>query len=357
MAQITGSSSIDDLLAARFQSVADFDEDNIREVLDRDLAAHNAIMMDLVGGLCEITVDRQRIYGSSVDGDMQEVDEFGNAPTQRSRQGSTVAFPLRLYQFPLGWTKRHLAKATPADLAESTLAAEKAHRRVVEREIRKAIFLSSNSTFRDHLVDDVDLAVRAFVNADGNPIPNSPIDGTPFVAGSHTHYDANATLTTAVVDALIEDVMEHSLSADIKIAIHRTNEAAWRALTGFIPYADQRIEVFRVTGTGNDVPFDRLDQTRFVNRAIGIYGAAEVWVKSWSVANYAFCWDDAGPRPLAFRQDTAETLQGLQLSDEAMVHPLQINTMEAMLGVGVWERTNGAVLQFNNATYQNPTIT
>lgn len=357
MALTTGTSDISTLLAARFQSVAEYGYDNIIEVLRRDLAAHNRIMVELVQGLCEVTTDRQRIYGSSVDGEMQEVDEYGQASTQRPTQGSTVAFPLRKFQFPMGFTKRWLAKHTPADLAEVVLAAEKAHRRRVEREIKLAFFQKTNYTFQDHLVDNVSLAVKRLINADGAPIPNAPQDGASFNAATHDHYTANATLTTGAVDALIENVQEHSLGADIKIGINRTNEAAWRALTGFVPYADSRLQVFR-NSTNPDVPFVRLDQSVTVNRAIGLYGAAEVLVKSWVPASYAACWDNGWSKPLAFRQDTVAEFQGLQMVHENdSAHPLLVQFAEAMFGVGVWERTAMACLYFAGGTWTDPTIT
>lgn len=356
MATVTGTSDISVLLAARFQSVADFGLDNITEVLNRDLDAHNRIMVELVGGLCEVTTDRQRIYGSSVDGELQEVDEYGQAPSQTPTQGSTVAFPLRKYQFNLGWTTRWMAKATPADVAEKVLAAQKAHRRRVERQIRRAIFQKANFTFKDHLVDNVDLAVKKFLNADGAPIPNSPQDGASFAAATHDHYNFSAALDNAAVDALIEDVLEHSLGADIKIGINRADEQAWRALTQFVPYSDSRLEVFR-NSTASDVPFVRLDQSVSVNRAIGLFGAAEVLVKSWVPALYAACWDNGWAKPLAFRQDDVEQFQGLSIAADQDEHPLRAQFMEAMFGVGVWERTAMAVLFFNDTSYTDPVIT
>lgn len=329
--------------------------DNIIEVLNRDLAAHNRIMIELVSGLCEVTTDRQRIYGSSVSGEMQEVDEYGQAATQRSTQGSTVAFPLRKFQYPLGFTRRWLAMNTPADLAEVFLAAQKAHRRRVERQIKRAFFLKTNYTFQDHLVDNVDLGVKRLINADGAPIPNGPQDGEVFDGAVHDHYTAEATLSTGGVDILIDNVIEHSLGADIKIGINRTDEADWRALTGFVPYADSRLEVFR-NSTSPDVPFVRLDQSVTVNRAIGLYNAAEVLVKSWVPATYAACWDNGWSKPLAFRQDQVATFQGLQMVAEETSHPLLAQYMEAFFGVGVWERTAMACLFFANATWVDPTI-
>lgn len=351
MALRIGIADIGSLLAARFTSVADFGIENIVPVLQRELEAHNVMMADMVSSFCDVSTDRQRLYGAGQGGSMVEVDEYGASPTQRGRGGSTVGFPLRKFQYNLGWTKTWMQRKTPADMAEMTIAAEKAHRQVVVRTIKRAIFTSTNYTFVDHLIDNVSLAVKAFVNADSADIPSGP-NGEAFTAATHTHYDGEASLTAAFVTALINNVVEHGHGGMVRLAISRTDETAFRALTGFTAYADPRL-VYVAT----DQPQKNQDLSRLDNRAIGIFGAAEVWVKPWAIANYIFAWDEAGPKPLVFRQDNSEAMQGLRIAAELDSHPLHAQFMEADFGIGVWNRTNGAVLYFANATYADPTIT
>lgn len=346
----TGTHDISQLLATRFQSVVEYGVDRIATVLQNDLAAHNAIMTDMVSGLCEVTTDRQRRYGESRSAQMVEVDEYGRSATQRTRGGSTVGFPLRLFQYALGWTEKWMQNRTPADMAEAMLTAQKAHRRQIYQEIQRAVFGSTNYAFTDHLVDNVDLAVKRLVNADSMAIPDGP-NGETFNAATHTHYDANASLTTTVASALIDDVTEHGHTDSVKVVIARANEAAWKALTGFEAYQDPRM-IFRAT----DTPAQTLDITKIDNRAIGLYGGAEVWVKPWGIANYAFAWDSMGPKPLAFRQRAATALQGLRIASTISTFPLTAEYMEAEFGIGVWERTNGAVLYFGGGSYAVPTI-
>jgi len=347
----TGTLDISSLLDVTFQSVAEYGLSNIEEILRDDLEAHNAIAEDMVGNLCEISTDRQRKYGASVEGEMVEVDEYGQAPTQRNAVGSTVGFPLRKFQYNLGWTSEWFKRHTPADMAKAVIGAQKAHLKRLQTDIKKAIFLSSNYTFTDHLVDNVDLAVKRLVNADSMAIPNGP-NGETFTASTHTHYNANATLTTTVATELIDDVVEHGHGSMVRVAINRANEAAWKALTGFQAYVDPRI-VYRAS----DTPGQTLDITRLDNRAIGLFGAAEVWVKPWVPANYSFAWDAGDPnKPLVFRQDMPEDFRGLRVAASLESHPLYAEFMEAYFGIAVWTRTNGAVLQFNNATYQDPSL-
>src|SRR4051794_28385825 len=131
MAGRVGTHGIETLLAARFTSAARFGLNNIAVILARDLDVHNTLMQQMLEDFCDVTGDRQRIYGTSDSGVMYSVDEFGRAPTQRPSIGVTVGFPLKLWQYALGWTRKWLQTHTPADMAIAQQAAQKAHRRKV----------------------------------------------------------------------------------------------------------------------------------------------------------------------------------------------------------------------------------
>ena len=113
----TGTLGIDDLLANKFQSVAAYGESTVAEVLQTDLANHNVIMRDMMSEYCDNTTDRQRIQGTSQTGEMIEADEFSRGPTQREVPGQTVGFPLKRYQYAIGWTRDYMLTRTPADIA------------------------------------------------------------------------------------------------------------------------------------------------------------------------------------------------------------------------------------------------
>jgi hypothetical protein len=349
----TGTYDISSLLSVRHQVVPEFGMDKVQTVLEADVAAHNQLTLDMVSNLAEPTTDLLRRYGESIDGEMVEVDEYGRSNTQRAAPGSTVGFPLRLFQFAIGWTRKWLETHTPADMATATQNAEKAHLRRVQREIRRALYLSSNFTFTDFLVDKVDLPVKRLLNADGMAIPNGP-NGETFDAATHTHYLARAggSLAASDVTGTINHVVEHGHGGAVKIAINKADETTWRALTGFVAYPDPRL-IYRAT----DTPGQTLDISRLDNRAIGIIGAAELWVKPWAITNYAAVWDANAPeKPLAFRQRTATSLQGLRIAGEITTFPLQAQYMEAEFGFGVWNRSAAAILYYGDTTYADPTI-
>jgi hypothetical protein len=349
----TGTYDLSSLLAQRFVSAAEFGLETIQQVLAADLAAHNLIMSQMLGELCDVTADLQRIYGTSSDGEMIEVDEYGRAPTQRALPGASVGFPLRLFQFNVGWTRKWFETKTPADMAIAVQSAEMAHKRAIEREIKRALFMSANYTFSDILDKKVDLYVKRLVNADSAKIPNGP-NGETYDGATHTHYTFEAGLTAANLKASIDTVVEHGFGNSVKTVISRTDEATVRALNGFVAYTDARI-VVASTATSTVA---KLDTTRLDNRAIGVFEGSEIWVKPWGVANYAFTYDAQSPaKTLAFRQRAAGTLQGLRIAAEIDTYPLQAQYMEAEFGVGVWTRTNGAIHYFNSgAAYADPTI-
>jgi hypothetical protein len=355
MAPQVGTYTLADLIAVRFQSINEFGENTVADVLRADLAAHNAIVTEMVADLAMLTTDTQAVYGSGAVGQMVEVDEFGRSETQKVAPGSTVAFPLRLFQYGIGWTRKFLQNATPADLAQAQLAAEEAHRREIRYQIKNAIFGPTNYTFTDYLVNNVSLGVKRFVNADSAAIPDAP-DGSTFTASSHTHYDGAASLTTTVLDAAITDLIEHGHGARVMVAIHYSDAATFEALTGFVKAIPQYVQVpaYNVT-----TPATRTDLGNQYNRLVGYYGAAEVWVKPWAVDNYMFLWDAGSTqKPLAFRQRAGgDPVQGLQLAAELDAYPLRADYYEAEFGIGVWTRTNGVAVRFDNGTYAAPTLT
>jgi len=350
----TGTYSVADLLDTRFQSltVAQFGMDTIEEIAQADLEAHNAIVNDMLGDLAEVTEDLLRVSGSSLSGDMSEVDEYGQAPTQKSSPGQTVGFPLRSFQFNVGWTRRYFMKATVRDWAIMTDSAEKAHLRAIQRGIKRAIFGGTNYTFVDFLNHKVSLPVKSFYNADGTHIPDGP-NGEVFNGATHTHYLASATLTTTAMDSLISTVLEHNFGNKMIVAFSHLDESTVRGLSNFMPATDPRL-IIAITQTRPEQP---LDVSRLDNRMIGYYGAAEIWVKPWMIQNYAFASDILnGLKPLVFREDNGGAPKGLYVAAELEDYRLYAKMMQAEFGVGVWNRGNGAILQFNNASYSAPTI-
>jgi hypothetical protein len=135
-------------------------------------------------------------------------------------------------------------------------------------------------------------------------------------------------------------------------AVNFADVATVTALTGFVAATQQGV----VQATSVATTVEGTNAANQYNRFLGMYGASEVWVKPWAIANYAFTWDAADPvKSLAIRQDNVAN-QGLRIAAELDLYPLRADYYEADFGIGVWSRTNGAVLYFASGTYASPTI-
>jgi hypothetical protein len=350
MATNYGTLSVSDLLATTSQSVIQFGEDDVFNAIAADLAVHNARTNEMMGALVDITTDRRRRYGGVDQMEMVDLDEYGTPDAQKVSAGDTMDFPLGAAGIAVQWTLKYLKNNTPAELAAQYVAVRSADIRNLERALKRAIFTPTNRTVVDRLTDRTSLSVKALVNADGADVPLGP-EGTSFDGSTHTHYLGTSSFVAADLTALIDTVIEHHNLGTPMVYINRAQEAAVRAFTGFTAYLDARLVA---TNTVNQAR-GTLDQMNPNNRAIGLFGAAEVWVKPWIPANYAFAWVSNNPaRPIVMR--VRNIGDGLDLTADDESHPLRAQVMEREFGFGAWNRTNGAALRTNNATYAAPTF-
>lgn len=349
-----GTLTVADLLStARVgDSVMEVGEDRTFEAISNYLAAHNAILNQQLMGFVERTTDRIVGVGGTDTMTMQELDEFGTADAQKVTAGDTLGFPLRLYGIALQWTRKWLENHTPAELVAQVEAAATADNLNVQKQIKRALFLSANYTFTDKLVDRMSIPVKRLLNADSFPIPVGP-NGETFTASSHTHYIARvSTLAASDISALITTVQEHYNSGQVQLFINQASESAVRGFTSnFTAYVDARI----IPASTAQVARGALDQSNVYNRAIGVFDAAEVWVKPWVPANYMFAWVQGQAAPVVMRERRAGS-GDFMLDFEDEVHPLRARHLGREFGMGIRNRVNGAVLYTGGTSYTDPTL-
>lgn len=351
-------STLDTLAAGTTVSLAQFGEDRAFEQIQATLDAHNAQLRDAMGTLVEMTTDRLRRYGGTDSMDMAELDQFGTPDAQKVSAGATVGFPLRLYGRSVQWTRKYFQNVTAAEFAAQFLALTDADVKLVQRELKRAFFTATNNTtYKDVLLDNVTLALRRLVNADSEPIPLGP-NGESFTASSHTHYlyTASTSLAAADVTALILAVAEHYAMGVVRVYINAAQEAAMRALTGFTAITP----TFVTPATSAAAIVQNYDTRNLGNRLIGYFGSnyAEAWVKPWIPAGYLFAYVDGAPAPLVMRERRAGS-GGMQIVADDEQYPLRARTVEREFGMGVWNRTNGAVLMIDSGSagaYVSPSI-
>jgi hypothetical protein len=347
-----GTLSTLDTLASIRQSVIAFGEDRAWQSISAALDSHNAQFNEMLGTLVDRTSDARRSYGTGDVKVMDELDQWGQSDAQKISAAQTVDFPLRRYGNSLQWTRQWMISNTVEQLAAEVSGIMDADRSNLLRQVKRAVYIPTNTTFIDKLgvPANVSLAVKAFANNDGSGYPVGP-NGEVF-ATSHQHYLANATLTATVATNLVTAVQEHYNSGTPVIVINSADEAAWRALTGFVAYVDPRLTL----NANANQPTTRVNFANTYNREIGLYGAAVVRIKPWALANYAFAYIEGQEPPLAMRVPQVDMLGDLNLQYEDERLPLRARSYERQFGVGVWQRVGGAVLEFNNGTYQTPTI-
>ncbi len=347
-----GTLQMSDLLKARFQTPVQLGLDTIQRSLQADLAIHNRITADILSTFAVNSSDRRRRYGVAGELEFLKADEFTRSHTQKVITGSEVEFPMDGFQAAIGWTAMFFRNKSVADMAMTQVAAKIGHIKSIRRELQRAIYGATNYSVFDYRVDNIQLDVKRFINADGAAIPLGP-HGETFNVSTHTHYTFHNGLDNTSAHALVNNVLEHYNDGELKVYINSADETAWTGLTDFKPYIDSRI----IPSVNADHTRVALNYNRTNDRAIGLFGAAEVWVKPWAISDYSVCLDVQGDGPLVVRTRDGN---GPQLSTVGtnVLFPLQADYMETEFGIGTWERAKGAVLYHATGAvaYVDPTI-
>lgn len=349
-----------------YRTIAEFGEDNLWQQTEEYLQIHNRLTGEMRGDLIVNTTAQQVRWGGLIDeGEMHPVDEYGRSDAERVEFPlATNGLPLRKFDRSVQWTRDYFRTKTVREFALQMQAIGGADLRNIRRQIRRGLYLSTNNlTYVDREYDGTSTyAVRALLNGDGQPIPVNQEDGTTFPS-NHTHYIASAGgVTTAAMDALINLIIEHGVVGEVRVEIAQAQETAVRGLAGFIPYTDPRLMSPNTVGVGEQaIPNqNRLQVYNPRNRAIGIYGSAEIWVKPYAIAGYIVA-RDTGKRPLAWRtrpnpQGTQIVFGNLEIAAEDERYPLRARTVLREFGIGVNDRAAAAILYVGGGTYVNPTI-
>lgn len=318
------------------------------------LDIHNRLFDDMAGDLATTVTVPQMAFTGADTAIVQELDEWGRADASKATTSGNLGFPLRLYGSTVQWTRTYLERATVSDLA-AQLDAHAAADLVNFRGLLRSVFFTNTNTsgYFDRLDSKLTYTLRALLNADGQAIPISP-NGTSFDGSTHTHYLASATYTAAALQAVIDTVVEHGVDGRIVAYIAKADEATVRGLSGFAPYLDARLTITGASQIGNQT----LDTVNPDNRAIGVFGGAEVWVKQWVPQNYAVALDIGGSRkPLGIRVRSGNLTSGpgaFNKIDEHQHHPLTAQHFGREFGIAAFGREKAAVSRMDNAAYAIP---
>lgn len=349
-----GTLSTLDTLKSTFQSVMEFDESRLSDILMQYLEAHNDIMMSILNDVVERTTDKENVFGTADQMEMVRMDQFGAPDAQKISYGVVCGFPLESFQGTLQWTRKYFQTASVSEVTNQYIAMQTADRQRVVLEAKRALFTPTNYTFNDYLMNrrsQLPLQVRALVNGDGFNIPPGP-NGELFDGSTHTHYLGTSSFVQSDLVATLETVLEHYNEGEALIYINRAQEPTVRSFSNFVPYLNTNL-VGPTTAVQN--PSQALNAVKLYNRAIGTFNGAEVWVKPWIPAGYVFAFLRNQPKPLAMRTRTAAGGK-LELVDQSDLYPLRAEGYEREFGMGTQERTNGAILDTTHSTYTAPAL-
>jgi hypothetical protein len=353
--------SFDTLATADNTTVAEFGEDNAWQAIQEALTAHNQQLAESLQMFVTDTTDRHRRYGGADSMEMEELDEFGTPDAQKIAAGATVAFPMRFYGVGVQWTRLYFQNIMASEFAAQIVARQDADVRNIQKQLKRALLLSSNYTSIDRRTDKVSLSIKRLANADGAAIPTAP-DGSNFDGSTHTHYlgataawsGATNTQVATDIKAIANTVLEHFLSGQILVLINRAQEDKVKAADGFAAYVDSRI----IQAPGGTTQFARgnLDVSNPTNRAIGILGPAEIWVKPWIPAGYIVAVHVGGTEKALVRRIRRMGGGQLELLFDNEQYPLRAQAVGREFGFGVWNRVAAAALYTGGTSYTDPTI-
>lgn len=342
--------TIDSKRVAADEFISKYDERTLYQQLQVFLEAHNRLRDMMMSDLVETTTERFLTFGQNAQSEMIGGDEFSRPDAQKiDVEPVTMGFPLYLKQAAYQVTTLFMETRTIGDLEKVILAATDADIRETLRTIRRTLFNPTNNlTYKDRLVDKATLQLRALVNADSTYIPPDQF-GNVFDPVTHTHFLGTASFIAANLTSLIDTVLEHYARGTIRVYINRAQETTVRGFAGFLPYHDSRI----TPGISADHATGTLDIMNPYNRPIGIFGPAEIWVKPWIPANYLFAFNTAAPKTIYQRIRNAQR-GSLRVAAEIPMYPLRATFLEREYGMSIYERTNGACLKTDNASYSAP---
>jgi hypothetical protein len=350
--------TLDTLRAVRAATVYEYGEDNVYQGIADARDAHNVLTAQMIADLVEVTTDNARNYGAASDpGEMEAMDQYGSPDSQVTSAGVDVGFPLRKYGRALQWTKDAFYVLTVADMIAQFDAVLLADRLNIQKQIKRAFYGPTNTTFKDVLYKGINLPLKAFLNADSAAIPLGP-NGETFTASSHTHYSFAATFAEAAFKSLLDNVAEHRNDGAVVGYINSADEATVRAFTAFVPAQVQSVTP-SMSSAYADQPLTMENQK---NRFIGVFNGYDIWVKPWVIATYPVAVRlGAGVKPLVFRVRAGNSPAAggnmmLLFDDEA--HPLRCKAWGRDFGISAWTRDAAAAAYMGNGSaYTAPTIT
>lgn len=317
----------------------------------------------LWAGLVSFTDQPEAEYRIGVANGFGDFTEYGEADNQRAETEGHM-LPLRAYDRRLGWTWDYLRKArmsqVQADIADAIKdARDKYRQKILTRLLKrgddsgKANGLGSSGYSTGFATTAASTAVDF--------IPPS-FGGVNF-ASTHEHYVpiAGGAFTVAVFTDAKDELREHGHEPPYDFLIGGSDEAAVRALTGFVP-VENKLVTYGANATLATLPVESQGPGVYY---IGTLNDFAIRVIPGMPQYYGFAYKSYGRlsqrNPLRIRLQKGETApKVIAMTDPRAGNatlPIQSLMLFMEFGVGVGDRTNGTPRYVNNASWSDGTPT
>jgi hypothetical protein len=293
-------------------------------------------------GLVDILTFRTTDKTFSVLQGAYEFEDYADYTLPDSQDLSYLELSVGIKDFDLryAFTWARILESTQAELDGRHAAALQADTRLILKQVLRAALTKEGLTLGG-------VTSPAFYNADGTVPP--PVKNTTF-SGSHNHYlsSGGATVTTANLDTIEDDLVHHGFVSDL-IVMH--NRAQTRTIQGFANYVPSAQNV-------HDIKYTNLVGDPYH----GSHGRLALLEEDWIPAGYLFAFSAQGgaqsqQNPIAFRESVNPAARGLILQRGTNPeYPLADSFYYRKFGVGVRQRGNGVAMQVTAGAYASPTI-
>ena len=360
-----GTLALRDMLARRDINILQYGEDKAVAEIRTSIEAHNALQDQLYRDVADTPPDRLVTWGGSTVKSHRpyRVNQHGRVDVGRGDiavSTASLGFPLHRYQWALGFTRDYFERKSPADAAEKILEIQKGDADQFEYDLRTALFNPTNDTaYIDYLVDDVNIPLRALLNADGAYIP--PNGNNTFDPNTHTHYVAISGLTATFITAAVTNLVEHGPVGAVEIWFNSADVSLLDSMAPFREYLQPGIRVVESPGDVLPTGTQPTLGPNVGNRAIGTWNwDYQVWSKDNIVPAGYFIVRDTG-QPIVGHRVPADfpgaAGRGLLRTVADHEHfPLRAQFMEREYGFSIWNRASAVIGYFGGASYTPPTV-
>lgn len=292
----------------------------------------------------------------------EDFTEYGEADAKRAEVDGHM-LPLRAFDRGLGWTWNYLRKARmsqiEADLADAVQDARTKWRvQILTRLLKRGDDSGVTYGLGSSGLSPGFATTAASTGVDFTP----PTYAGNTFASTHEHYVGitGGAWTLAAFQDMKAELREHGHQPPYNFMTGPSDEAAVRALTGFVGVAQANVAYANTVSLASVVG-EALASGAY---PVGVIEDHTVWVVPGMPQYYGFSWKPYGPRsqrnPLRVRLPKGETAPMIKALPDPRAgnnsaYPIQNLMLFVEFGVGVFDRTNGTPRYNNNATWADGT--